>query len=106
MINFAPLHLIPLGFLEIGRAALRSFIIGTSRVSKESILLAASQAAYITTLVQTGSTVAFRLFDDKQEISNFHFPEPPHSYLNRLSKLPGGVLYYLKNVHDKVEKIQ
>jgi hypothetical protein len=86
--------------IENGRAALRSFMIGRAMLPKESILLAASQAAYTTTLIQTGRTDSFQLFDEKMDLSAFQFTELDYSPLNRLSKLPGGILYYLKNVYD------
>lgn len=86
--------------IESGRAALKSFIVGTTMVSREIILLAASQAAYITTLIRSGNTAAFKMFDKKQDITSWLFTDLPYSSLNRLSKLPGGILYYLKSALD------
>lgn len=90
--------------IESGRSALKSFIVGSNMVSKETILLAAAQAAYITTLIQLNAQNSFNLFDEKQDVTKYHFPEPPHSSLNRLSKLLNGTLYYLKNTHDLTQK--
>jgi hypothetical protein len=86
--------------IESGRAALKSFIVGNAMISKEAILLAASQAAYITTLIQFDKTNSFALYDEKDDITKYLFTEAPESILNRLLKLQGGILYYLKNIYS------
>jgi hypothetical protein len=89
--------------IESGRAALKSFIVGSAMIGKETVLLAAAQAAYITTLIQLEKTDLFSLFNEKLDITNYLFAEPPESMLNRLLKLPEGVMYYLKSVYDLVK---
>jgi predicted nucleotidyltransferase component of viral defense system len=89
--------------IESGRAALKSFIVGTTMLSKELILLAAAQAAYITSLIEYEKTTLFSLFNEKQDPAKYLFAEPPESMLNRLLKLQGGILYYLKSVHDLIK---
>lgn len=86
--------------IENGRTALKSFIIGTAMVSRESVLLAATQAAYITLLIQLNKTETFSLFNEKHNINNYLFSEPPQSMFNKLSKLPCGILYYLRSISD------
>jgi len=89
--------------IESGRAALKSFIVGSAIIGKETILLAAAQAAYITTLIQHEKTDSFLLFSEQHDVTNYLFAAPPESMLNRLLKLPGGVVYYLKNIHDHIK---
>lgn len=85
---------------ERGRIALNSFLPGRKRFTRNDVLLAASRAAYITSIIQFEKLEEFRLFDNDIPIEDYLFPEKSENQLNKLSKLPGGVLYYLKNAYD------
>jgi predicted nucleotidyltransferase component of viral defense system len=87
-------------FFERGLAALNSFLPGTKRFTRFDVLLAASRSAYITSIIQTGKLEEFKLFDNSIQIDDYLFSEKPENQLNKLSKLPGGVLYYLKQAYD------
>lgn len=85
---------------EKGLAALNSFLPGTKRFTRLDVLIAASRSAYITSIIQTGKLEEFKLFDNSIQIDDYLFSEKPENQLNKLSKLPGGVLYYLKQSYD------
>ena len=87
-------------FFEKGLAALNSFLPGTKRFTRLDVLLAASRSAYITSIIQTGKLEEFKLFDNNIQIDDYLFSEKPDNQWNKLSKLPGGVLYYLKQAYD------
>jgi hypothetical protein len=87
-------------FFGKGLAALNSFLPGTKRFTRLDVLLAASRSAYITSIIQTGKFEEFKLFDNIIQIDDYLFSEKPENQLNKLSKLPGGVLYYLKQAYD------
>ena len=87
-------------FIEKGLAALNSFLPGTKRFTRLDVLIAASRSAYITSIIQSGKLEEFKLFDNSIQIDNYLFPEKPQNQLNKLSKLPGGILYYLKQAYD------
>lgn len=88
---------------ERGLAALNSFLPGRKRFTRNDVLLAASRSAYITSVIQSGKLEEFKLFDIGIQIDDYLFPEKPENQLNKLSKLPGGVLYYLKNTFDQTK---
>ena len=79
---------------------MNTFLAGRKRFTRNDVLLAASRSAYITSVIQSGKLEEFRLFDNDIQIEDYLFPEKPENQLNKLSKLPGGVLYYLKNAYD------
>ncbi|MBL7111067.1 MAG: nucleotidyl transferase AbiEii/AbiGii toxin family protein [Bacteroidales bacterium] len=83
-----------------GLAALNSFLPGRKRFTRFNVLLAASRSAYITSIIQTGKLEEFKLFDNSIQVDDYLFPEKPDNQFNKLSKLPGGVLYYLKQAYD------
>ena len=87
-------------FFEKGLAALNSFLPGTKRFSRLNVLLAASRSGYISSIIKTGKLEEFKLFDNNIQIDDYLFTEKPENQLNKLSKLPGGVLYYLKLAYD------
>ncbi len=87
-------------FFGKGLAALNSFLPGTKRFTRLDVLLAASRSAYITSIIQTGKLEEFKIFDNNIQIDDYLFSEKPENLLNKLSKLPGGILYYLKRAYD------
>ncbi len=86
------------------KAALRSFIpfTASSRVYIiDSLLLDASIASYLTALIASGEIERFRVFEPgSDDLRKYFFLDAEYNFLNKLSRIPNGTLYYLKSAYN------
>ena len=86
------------------RSALRDFrpfITSKPAYSIESLLLDASIASYLTAMIATRSSEKHRKYNrDRDNLRAYYFIDQEHLFLNRLSRIPNGALYYLKTAFD------
>lgn len=88
---------------ERGMNALNSYLPGSKRFTRLDMLIAASKAAYITSIIQAGKPEDFKLFNLQEKIEKYRFTDKPENVLNKLPRLPGGALYYLRKTYDLKE---
>lgn len=79
----------------------RPFTTSSKTYTIETLQLDASIASYLTALIATGNTKKFRKYDPESDnLRTYFFSDPEYNFLNRLSRLPNGTLYYLKSAYD------